>query len=793
MTIETKIAKNGSTRYYVRDEETGKLTAISAAKVCELKRDNERQALEQKTNAYINGIFDEYEAANGVQHIDDKKTFRASLSATLDGYNSYGQQRYYATIDEAVNAVLFFNKNYYKFNNYANVEVNISRFDRVTYLTLGYNGNMTFSEEFFALKADDAAIEYAVTAEAMDIATEAEIENAHANDVKVTEQDNSNVTIDNGKIFDSAKVTIDQAVNIISRLNYRNDTFQYRFTTREDNADIQYRHFDAYRQNGDKDAFAISEIVINGKLEIVRFYNLFRDIIVDLHIGNLNYTLGYRGAIEIADEHSVNYNRFLIDIDVENTETGNCVTKSHFQSNACDAANWIINFAAKHHNRKIISAKIRDFKFSRMVYQFTDADINAINADPFVKTTRQADALKDKIARDAKASDDSNVFDLLPDVDELPDGEWTYWRGMHTQIKAVQHLRAARIAKKFADSILDGTEFTPPTVDDGVELVDEALPQPTGIYDDIINKPVTDKQERIEELADAINENSDAYHEADFLLTVAQRQGDTLRADELKTFMDGCIADAYLLNDALDALLKPPTNEPPRVPQVAAWQDPHQYGEHGNLEQPRDISIYCAGNNDEPPTDEPPADDFNSQLAELTAAAKAAHAAEKNAMHELDKACDTYHKAEETWRQARLHMRDAEFAVEQFLAGKAKELRDDLLDEDIFNANIAIIAQAGKCFDQPNLADIWIGATPDQKLLINSCTKFFATYDTPEQVRQAVNLLRDAINRGDSEFKFPTIGELNKPTTANEWRTVRTKTNPRNVNLTVQNKTRTNA
>lgn len=79
-----------------------------------------------------------------------------------------------------------------------------------------------------------------------------------------------------------------EAIEIINRLNYRHDTFQYRFTTREDHADIKYRHFDAYRENGEQDRFAIIEIVVNGKLEVVRFFNLFRDITVDLKLGDFN-------------------------------------------------------------------------------------------------------------------------------------------------------------------------------------------------------------------------------------------------------------------------------------------------------------------------------------------------------------------------------------------------------------------------------------------------------------------------------------------------------------------------
>ncbi len=94
-----------------------------------------------------------------------------------------------------------------------------------------------------------------------------------------------------------------EAIAIIDRLNYRHDTFQYRFTTREDNADIKYRHFDAYKANGEKDGFAMIEIVVNGKLEVVRFFNHFRNITVDLKLGDF----------------TPDYSRFdnVIDVDAE--------------------------------------------------------------------------------------------------------------------------------------------------------------------------------------------------------------------------------------------------------------------------------------------------------------------------------------------------------------------------------------------------------------------------------------------------------------------------------------------
>lgn len=92
----------------------------------------------------------------------------------------------------------------------------------------------------------------------------------------------------------------------------------------------------------------------------------------------------------------------------------------HFAT-AADAANFIINFAAEHYDYTITTdSNIRDWD-NRKQYWLTGDDLNAINSDTFVKNTRQAAALKDKIVRDAKASDDSNVFDLLPSFDDGAD------------------------------------------------------------------------------------------------------------------------------------------------------------------------------------------------------------------------------------------------------------------------------------------------------------------------------------------------------------------------------------
>lgn len=82
--------------------------------------------------------------------------------------------------------------------------------------------------------------------------------------------------------------SVNEAIEIINRLNYRNDTFEYHGYTREDNADIKYRHFDGYKENGEPDGFSLIEIVVGGKLEVVRFFNHFRNITVDIKLGDFN-------------------------------------------------------------------------------------------------------------------------------------------------------------------------------------------------------------------------------------------------------------------------------------------------------------------------------------------------------------------------------------------------------------------------------------------------------------------------------------------------------------------------
>lgn len=99
-----------------------------------------------------------------------------------------------------------------------------------------------------------------------------------------------------------------EAIEIINHLNYRHNTFCYTGSTFSNDYTVEYRHIDGYRDNGEKDGFAIIEIVVNGKLEIVRFFNLFRDITVDLKLGDFNEDYSHYDEVINADAETATEN-----------------------------------------------------------------------------------------------------------------------------------------------------------------------------------------------------------------------------------------------------------------------------------------------------------------------------------------------------------------------------------------------------------------------------------------------------------------------------------------------------
>ncbi|MBR4382286.1 MAG: hypothetical protein IKP64_01885, partial [Selenomonadaceae bacterium] len=91
-------------------------------------------------------------------------------------------------------------------------------------------------------------------------------------------------------------------VEILNSLNFRQVSFEFHGENYSDDYEIAYRHFDGIDADGNGTCFGLIEIVINGKLDTVRFINTYRETAVDIKIGNADYTVDDKGAVELIDE-----------------------------------------------------------------------------------------------------------------------------------------------------------------------------------------------------------------------------------------------------------------------------------------------------------------------------------------------------------------------------------------------------------------------------------------------------------------------------------------------------------
>ena len=78
-----------------------------------------------------------------------------------------------------------------------------------------------------------------------------------------------------------------EIVDYINRLNYLDATFGYRTSTFNDDRQIENRHFYARSRNFQPVSFALVEIVADGILQAVRFFNIYHDIIVEFKLTNI--------------------------------------------------------------------------------------------------------------------------------------------------------------------------------------------------------------------------------------------------------------------------------------------------------------------------------------------------------------------------------------------------------------------------------------------------------------------------------------------------------------------------
>lgn len=181
-----------------------------------------------------------------------------------------------------------------------------------------------------------------------------------------------------------------------------------------------------------------------------------------------------------------------------------------------------------------------------------------------------------------------------------------------------------------------------------------------------------------------------------------------------------------------------------------------------------DAEIELASVNTKSTTEESaPVDDFGAKLTELQANVDAAQAdydvaianldAKKAELRELQVVVGA---AEDAKKVARNNLDNERKALSRFMDYKVKELTNTLILADKFLMHDYTI----RLYDQDGAR---ITGSCDQLYFHTMFLKFdinmprhVATYDTPAQVTAAINQLKDAIERGDKEFKFPTIDEL---------------------------------
>lgn len=140
---------------------------------------------------------------------------------------------------------------------------------------------------------------------------------------------------------------------------------------------------------------------------------------------------------------------------------------------------------------------------------------------------------------------------------------------------------------------------------------------------------------------------------------------------------------------------------------------------------------------DEP---EPPVDDFDTKLAELQAKRDAAQAA-------LLKAQEEHEAAENT--------------LQKFLSDTAGDLATKLQSLKL-DYSIKLVTKNGYSWTVTDFDNIYVDAFDGGKMFAFTDwrSRKYARYGTPAQVDKVIDMLRAAIERGDKEFKFPTVDEL---------------------------------
>ena len=579
-----------------------------------------------------------------------------------------------------------------------------------------------------------------------------------------------------------------EAVAIINRLNYMDCTFEYRSSTFSDDHATEYRHF-----NTDK-SFAIVEIVQNGKLAAVRFYNLYRDITVELQLteANINYDRfdniinvdanvlklkaekkNYKVIEKTSDEDEEEFEKKILEDD----------TKLHIilNGNRTDVYMKVERKTLKGAYKvfsKAIAQAIEDGALDPKVAECPDffcGDDWAIKNLDF--GGKDYVAFYDNIDNSfAFGIDDNTGCDLGfyfwfwvkdPEAEQTTEADIEDYAvtaeaqdaAVEAEIEAMKIAREKRIAagqKAVADHINACMEEEVKKFEAEVKaMLAKKKAETDGSEDDSDDEKVFNLLPEISELND-ISDNITVIKSSDGMPTVFEftRDGNEIKkvfvANGSVSYYNGEVS--YISDEICRASYSARRQEffiSPTVdrvyPQKAYNNTEEFFAEMIN----RGVCSIC-----EPPApttpsheDETPADNFAETKARLQADVEAYQVHVEHLHNELAAAND--------------NLLDAEKNLRDFLDGQANQLTSDLH---------AVIAD--KTIRYNRESGMTVGYINGENLYIDAYTSGFdftyigkrlATYETPAQVKAVIARIKETIERGESEFTFPTVNELNPP------------------------------
>lgn len=158
-------------------------------------------------------------------------------------------------------------------------------------------------------------------------------------------------------------------------------------------------------------------------------------------------------------------------------------------------------------------------------------------------------------------------------------------------------------------------------------------------------------------------------------------------------------------------------------------------------------------------------DDFMTKLADLKSVVDAADKEDSEARAAEVQAYQLWQAAKAKAQQAADKRSAAIRQYNRLGTKKAKDLTTSLVvdDLDLFcNANIKVTNQQGEVVARHDLSQIFISFYDGVFKVCASWDKL-GIYDTTAQIQTVFSQLKSAIEHGVSEFKFPTIDQLNNP------------------------------